>query len=128
MSSQQSWITLLGEGSEAPGREPTACHTSSNRAITTSGGRTCVMNRRAVSRMKRVAAPGAPRGASGSDPMVSLPMSGRLDVLDRLRLEVLLRVGGVEHLAVEELLDAARGGLRDVLVGHAQLLRSGAPD
>jgi hypothetical protein len=42
ISSQVSWITLVGAGSDAPGREPSICQISTNRPMITSGGSTCV--------------------------------------------------------------------------------------
>src|SRR4051794_27963540 len=133
ISSQQSCTTFDGGGSAAPGREPSACQISSSRPMMTSGGSTCETNTRPAFATTCTIAPGGRAAPTGSASTISAllirgaPSCG-LDGLDGQAVQVFLRVGRVEHLSVEELLDAARRRFRDVLVGHAQLLRRCAPD
>src|SRR5687767_6452 len=63
--------------------------------------------------------------ARGSDRAVELIASAR--ALDREACEIRLGIRGVEHLAVEERLDAARRRPRDLRRRHAELLRGLAP-
>src|SRR5690606_24932970 len=121
------------------GRDPRICHSSTRKPMITSGGSTWVPKPRTArcrnamaGWMPRARAAGcraSPGMARGSFTMLSdMPApSRRLQVLDLERVEVLLRIGRIEHLAVEELLHAARGGRRDVPGRHAQFLRGGAP-
>src|SRR3954463_2425488 len=56
------------------------------------------------------------------------PSTSNLDALDRQRLQIGTGIFGVEHLAVEERLLAARGRRRDVGCRHAKLLGSFLPE
>src|SRR5262245_38208303 len=105
ISSQVSCTTLLGGGRAAPGREPSICHTSTSRPMTSSGGSTWVTKPCAALPARTRSGPGA-GGAWVTRGMASVLCiaysSGRLDVLDGQAVEVFLRVGRIENLAVEE--------------------------
>src|SRR6187549_1709838 len=125
--SQVSCTTLEGAGRLAPGREPSTCQIRTRKPMTSSGGSTWVRKPRAAcfaSSCNRcgTAAGASPIGSTMSVVLMGVLSSGGLDVLDVQAVEVLLRVGRVEDLAVEELFDPARGGGGDVRGGHAQFL------
>src|SRR4051812_43233885 len=138
---QVSLITRVGLGKEAPGREPRICQITNSTHRMMSGGST----RDAKPRPAASSPSGSARGAGvravarriGSrvsdafmrilDFEVLARSSGGLDVLDVQAVEVLLGVRRIKHLAVEELLDAARSGGGDVLGGDAEFLRRHLP-
>src|SRR5882724_6701260 len=112
MKSQASDTTLVGGGSRAPDSEQRSCHTNSDTEITMSGGRMTCMAWRATSPMRSGQAALA-AGTARSRPWrlargwnlrptwwLRLPASRHL--LDLEGGEIGLRIGRIEHLAVEE--------------------------
>ena len=126
MKSQASATTLVGGGRRAPGSEHRSCHTNSVTASTINGGRTTCNVCRAISATRSSAGrrggrkvtisalvpdtgqgPGSPRQVGRQ--LSVLPASRHL--LDLQRREIGLRIGRIEHLAVEEGFLAARRAL-----------------
>src|SRR5437016_4579553 len=103
-------MTKIADG--WPSRKPASeigSHASGGTGMMASGGSPGSAKPRQTVFAACITAPGSTDTTTGNVSIVSalfihlLLGSGRLDVLDRLALEVLLRVGRVEHLAVEEL-------------------------
>src|SRR5262245_22147718 len=147
ISSQVSLSTRDGGGRVEPALRQSSSQTARVSAITTSGGST--RTRSSPSRSEIRLASGGRFGASGrtfasvagnggagcaftSGMFIAwiLPAADSSDfsALDGEALEVGARVVGIEHLAVEEGLLAARGRFRDLVGRHAEVLGGRPPD
>src|SRR5450631_3062290 len=61
-------------------------------------------------------------------PRAAVPLRSDVNTLDGQGLQIRRRILGIEHLAVEEGLLAARGGGRDIGGGNAELLGRVLPE